>query len=122
MIKYVSADGPPYFLTELKEALKAYEIRKEYGDILVHKKQCETTHNKLQDEDMKLSLAQIEFSCAYITHMMRPYLKVDELYKLHHKRGETTRKEIQQGAYSQPRQQPDEQAFQALPALRKHQS
>ena len=33
---------------------------------------------------MKFSLAQIEFLCAYITHMMRPYLEVDELHKLHH--------------------------------------
>ncbi|MBD5229856.1 MAG: hypothetical protein HDS69_07480 [Bacteroidales bacterium] len=59
---YVSADSQPYFLTELKESLKAYEIRKEHGDIpdeiLVKKKQCETAHKELQ-EDMKFSLAQI---------------------------------------------------------------
>lgn len=30
---YVSADNQPYFLTELEEALKAYEIRKEHGEI-----------------------------------------------------------------------------------------
>ncbi|MCM1138394.1 MAG: hypothetical protein NC453_07475 [Muribaculum sp.] len=85
---YVSADGQPYFLTELEEALKAYEIRKEHGEIpdeiLVQKKQCETAHKELQEEDMKFSLAQIEFLCAYITHMMQPYLEVDELHKLHH--------------------------------------
>lgn len=85
---YVSADGQPYFLSELEEALKAYEIRKEHGEIpdeiLVQKKQCETAHKELQEEDMKFSLAQIEFLCAYITHMMQPYLEVDELHKLHH--------------------------------------
>lgn len=85
---YVSADGQPYFLTELEEALKAYEIRKEHGEIpdeiLVQKKQCETAHKELQEEDMKFSLAQIEFLCAYITHMMQPYLEIDELHKLHH--------------------------------------
>ena len=85
---YVSADGQPYFLNELEEALKAYEIRKEHGEIpdeiLVQKKQCETAHKELQEEDMKFSLAQIEFLCAYITHMMQPYLEVDELHKLHH--------------------------------------
>lgn len=85
---YVSADGQPYFLTELEEALKAYEIRKEHGEIpdeiLVQKKQCETAHKVPQEEDMKFSIAQIEFLCAYITHMMQPYLEVDELYKLHH--------------------------------------
>ena len=85
---YVSADGQPFFLTELEEALKAYEIRKEHGEIpdeiLVQKKQCETAHKELQEEDMKFSLAQIEFLCAYITHMMQPYLEVDELHKLHH--------------------------------------
>ena len=85
---YVSADGQPYFLNELEEALNAYEIRKEHGEIpdeiLVQKKQCETAHKELQEEDMKFSLAQIEFLCAYITHMMQPYLDVDELHKLHH--------------------------------------
>lgn len=85
---YVSADGQPYFLNELEEALKAYEVRKEHGEIpdeiLVQKKQCETAHKELQEEDMKFSLAQIEFLCAYITHMMQPYLEVDELHKLHH--------------------------------------
>lgn len=85
---YVSADGQPYFLSELEEALKAYEIRKEHGEIpdeiLVQKKQCETAHKEFQEEDMKFSLAQIEFLCAYITHMMQPYLEVDELHKLHH--------------------------------------
>ena len=53
-------------------------------EILVQKKQCETAHKELQEEDMKFSLAQIEFLCAYITHMMQPYLEVDELHKLHH--------------------------------------
>ena len=85
---YVSTDGQPYFLNELEEAIKAYEIRKEHGEIpdeiLVQKKQCETAHKELQEEDMKFSLAQIEFLCAYITHMMQPYLEVDELHKLHH--------------------------------------
>lgn len=85
---YVSAEGQPYFLTELEEALKAYEIRKEHGEIpdeiLVQKKQCETAHKELQEEDLKFSLAQIEFLCAYITHMMQPYLEIDELHKLHH--------------------------------------
>ena len=33
---------------------------------------------------MKFSMAQIEFLCAYITHMMQPYLDADELQKLHH--------------------------------------
>ena len=85
---YVSAEGQPYFLTELEEALKAYEIRKEHGEIpdeiLVQKKQCETAHKVLQEEDMKFSIAQIEFLCAYTTHMMQSYLEVDELHKLHH--------------------------------------
>ncbi|MDE6480584.1 MAG: hypothetical protein K2L45_09970 [Muribaculaceae bacterium] len=39
---------------------------------------------ELQEDDMKFCLAQIEFLCAYITHMMQPYLEVDELHKLHH--------------------------------------
>ncbi len=30
---YVSADGQPYFLSELEEALKAYEIREGHGEI-----------------------------------------------------------------------------------------
>lgn len=45
---------------------------------------CNAAHEELKEEDMKFSIAQIEFLCAYITYMMQPYLDADELQKLHH--------------------------------------
>lgn len=45
---------------------------------------CNAAHEELKEEDMKFSMAQIEFLCAYIPHMMQPYLDADELQKLHH--------------------------------------
>ncbi len=45
---------------------------------------CNAAHEELKEEDMKFSMAQIEFLCAYITYMMQPYLDADELQKLHH--------------------------------------
>lgn len=45
---------------------------------------CNAAHEELKEEDLKFSMAQIEFLCAYITHMMQPYLDADELQKLHH--------------------------------------
>ena len=52
--------------------------------LLSQHEQCNAAHEELKEEDMKFSMAQIEFLCAYITHMMHPYMEADELQKLHH--------------------------------------
>ena len=67
--------------TRLKTDKQHSEIQKQ---LLLQHEQCNAAHAELAEEDMKFSLAQIEFICAYITFMMQPYLEADELQKLHH--------------------------------------
>lgn len=85
---YISADGDVYYSDQIEAALKALKSDKEHSEIqkqlLLQHEQCNAAHAELAEEDMKFSLAQIEFICAYITFMMQPYLEADELQKLHH--------------------------------------
>lgn len=85
---YISADGDVYYSDQLEAAIKALKSDKEQSDIqkklLSQHELCNAAHEELKEEDMKFSMAQIEFLCAYITHMMQPYLDADELQKLHH--------------------------------------
>lgn len=85
---YISADGDVYYSDQLEAAIKALKADKEQTELqmklLSQHEQCNAAHEELKEEDMKFSMAQIEFLCAYITHMMHPYMEADELQKLHH--------------------------------------
>lgn len=85
---YISADGDVYYPDQLEAAIKALKSDKEHTELqmklLSQHEQCNAAHEELKEEDMKFSMAQIEFLCAYITHMMHPYMEADELQKLHH--------------------------------------
>lgn len=85
---YISADGDVYYPDQLEAAIKAMKSDKEQTELqmklLSQHEQCNAAHEELKEEDMKFSMAQIEFLCAYITHMMHPYMEADELQKLHH--------------------------------------
>ena len=85
---YIDANGDVYYSDQIEAALKALKSDKEHSEIqkqlLLQHEQCNAAHAELAEEDMKFSLAQIEFICAYITFMMQPYLEADELQKLHH--------------------------------------
>ncbi len=85
---YISADGDVYYSDQLEAAIKALKSDKEQSELqmrlLSQHEQCDAAHKELKEEDMKFSMAQIEFLCAYITHMMHPYMEADELQKLHH--------------------------------------
>ena len=75
-------------LTNWRRLFRQLKSDKEQSDIqkklLSQHELCNAAHEELKEEDMKFSMAQIEFLCAYITHMMQPYLDADELQKLHH--------------------------------------
>lgn len=83
---YIDANG--YYSDQIEVALKTLKSDKEHSEIqkqrLLQHEQCNAAHAELAEEDMKFSLAQIEFVCAYFTFMMQPYLEADELQKLHH--------------------------------------
>ena len=85
---YISADGDVYSPEQLEAAINAMKADNEQTDIqkklLSQHELCNAAHEELKEEDMKFSMAQIEFLCAYITYMMQPYLDADELQKLHH--------------------------------------
>lgn len=85
---YISANGDVYYSDQLEAAIRALKSDKEQTELqkklLSQHEQCNAAHEELKEEDMKFSMAQIEFLCAYITYMMQPYLDVDELQKLHH--------------------------------------
>ena len=85
---YISADGDVYYSDQLEAAIKALKSDKEQSELQMklpsQHEQSDAAHKELKEEDMKLSMAQIEFLCAYITHMMHPYMEADELQKLHH--------------------------------------
>ena len=85
---YISANGDVYYSDQLEAAIKALKSDKEQSELqmklLSQHELCNAAHEELKEEDMKFSMAQIEFLCAYITHMMQPYLDADELQKLHH--------------------------------------
>ena len=85
---YISADGDVYSPEQLEAAINAMKSDNEQTDIqkklLSQHELCNAAHEELKEEDMKFSMAQIEFLCAYITYMMQPYLDADELQKLHH--------------------------------------
>ena len=85
---YISADGDVYYSDQLEAAIQALKSDKEQTEIqkklLSQHELCNAAHEELKEEDLKFSMAQIEFLCAYITFMMQPYLDADELQKLHH--------------------------------------
>lgn len=85
---YISANGDVYYPDQLEAAINAMKSDKEQTEIqkklLSQHELCNAAHEELKEEDMKFSMAQIEFLCAYITYMMQPYLDADELQKLHH--------------------------------------
>lgn len=85
---YISADGDVYSPEQLEAAINAMKSDNEQTEIqkklLSQHELCNVAHEELKEEDMKFSMAQIEFLCAYITCMMQPYLDADELQKLHH--------------------------------------
>ena len=85
---YISANGDVYYPDQLEAAINAMKSDNEQTEIqkklLSQHELCNAAHEELKEEDMKFSMAQIEFLCAYITHMMQPYLDADELQKLHH--------------------------------------
>lgn len=85
---YISADGDVYYSDQLEAAIKALKSDREQSELqmklLSQHELCNAAHEELKEEDLKFSMAQIEFLCAYITHMMQPYLDADELQKLHH--------------------------------------
>lgn len=82
---YISADGDVYYSDQLEAAIKALKSDKEQSELqlklLSQHELCNAAHEELKEEDMKFSMAQIEFLCSYITHMMQPYLDADELQK-----------------------------------------
>lgn len=85
---FLTADGAVYSIENVDEMVKFYE--KHHAEMELHNKlinqhhQCNAAHDEVKEEDLKFSLAQIEFLCAYITQMMQPYLEAEELQKLHH--------------------------------------
>lgn len=85
---YISANGDVYYPDQLEAAINAMKSDNEQTEIqqklLSQHELCNTAHEELKEEDMRFSMAQIEFLCAYITCMMQPYLDADELQKLHH--------------------------------------
>lgn len=85
---YIDANGDVYYSDQIEAALNALKSDKQHSEIqkqlLLQHEQCNAAHAELAEEDMKFSLAQIKFICAYITFMMQPYLEDDELQKLHH--------------------------------------
>lgn len=85
---YIDANGDVYYSDQIEAALKALKSDNEQTEIqkklLSQHELCNAAHEELKEEDMKFSMAQIEFLCAYITFMMQPYLDADELQKLHH--------------------------------------
>lgn len=85
---YIDANGDVYYSDQIEAAIQALKSDKQHSEIqkqlLLQHEQCNAAHAELAEEDMKFSLAQIEFICAYITFMMQPYLEADELQKLHH--------------------------------------
>lgn len=85
---YIDANGDVYYSDQIEAALKALKSDKEHSAIqkqlLLQHEQCNAAHAKLAEEDMKFSLAHIEFICAYITFIMQPYIAADELQELHH--------------------------------------
>ena len=85
---YISANGDVYSPEQLEAAINAMKSDNEQTEIqqklLSQHELCNAAHEELKEEDMKFSMAQIEFLCAYITFMMQPYLDADELQKLHH--------------------------------------
>lgn len=85
---YISANGDVYYPEQLEAAINAMKSDNEQTEIqkklLSQHELCNAAHEELKEEDMKFSMAQIEFLCAYITYMMQPYLDADELQKLHH--------------------------------------
>ena len=85
---YISANGDVYYPDQLEAAIKAMKSDNEQTEIqkklFSQHELCNAAHEELKEEDMKFSMAQIEFLCAYITYMMQPYLEADELQKLHH--------------------------------------
>lgn len=80
---YIDANGDVYYSDQIEAALKAFKSDKEHSEIqkqlLLQHEQCNAAHAELAEEDMKFSLAQIEFICAYITFMMQPYLEASVL-------------------------------------------
>lgn len=85
---YITADGDPLSGSQIEELIKTPKIQTEYSELqnklLSQHHQCNAAPEELMEEDMKFSLSQIEFLCAYITAMMQPYLEAEELQKLHH--------------------------------------
>ena len=85
---YISANGDVYYPDQLEAAINAMKSDNEQTEIqkklFSQHELCNAAHEELKEEDMKFSMAQIEFLCAYITYMMQPYLEADELQKLHH--------------------------------------
>lgn len=85
---YISANGDVYYPDQLEAAINAMKSDNEQTEIqkklFSQHELCNAAHEELKEEDMKFSMAQIEFLCAYITYMMQPYLDADELQKLHH--------------------------------------
>lgn len=85
---YISANGDVYYPDQLEAAINAMKSDNEQTEIqqklLSQHELCNAAHEELKEEDMRFSMAQIEFLCAYITCMMQPYLDADELQKLHH--------------------------------------
>lgn len=85
---FLTPDGSVYSIENIDEMVKFYE--KHHTEVELHNKlisqhhQCNAAHEEVKEEDLKFSLSQIEFLCAYITHMMQPYLEAEELQKLHH--------------------------------------
>ncbi len=85
---FLTADGSVYGIDDIDEIIKFYESHREAAELhdklISQHHQCNAAHEKLKEEDMKFSMAQIEFLCAYITFMMKPYMEADELQKFHH--------------------------------------
>ena len=85
---YIDANGDIYYSDQIEAALQVLKSDKQHSEIqkqlLLQQEQYNAAHTKLAEEDMKFSLAQIEFICAYITVMMQSYLKADELQKQQH--------------------------------------
>lgn len=77
-----------YYSDQLEVAINAMKSDNEQTEIqkelLSQHELCNAAHEELKEEDMKFSMAQIEFLYAYITYMMQPDLDADELQKLHH--------------------------------------
>ena len=62
---YIDANGDVYYSDQIEAALKALKSDKEHSEIqkqlLLQHEQCNAAHAELAEEDMKFSLAQIEF-------------------------------------------------------------